>query len=352
MRSAEKVSITAEEKHYRASKRLFLALMAIGVTLLIGTVCLSLTCGNYHTSLKDVVSAIVNSTDNSQVYRIITLSRVPRLIAALFVGAALSVAGLVYQDIFLNRMASPDLLSVSAGSSVGAVIAILLNAPFVIISTFSFFGGIVAVLITALIARLFKGNNFSVSLLLSGIVVTGLMNALVGIAKFVSNDAQLSSITYWLLGGFNNVKYEQLVVVCPIMLVCIVLLLMLRWKIVMLQNSDFDAISHGINVKRIRICIITLATLITALSVSISGTVGWVGLAIPNLISLLVNNDSKKAIVLSALFGSFFTMCCDLLARSLTTSEIPVGIITGAFGAIIFIIVLIIRRAQTWKTHY
>ena len=120
----------------------------------------------------------------------------------------------------------------------------------------------------------------------------------------------------------------------------------------MLQNSDFDAISHGINVKRIRICIITLATLITALSVSISGTVGWVGLAIPNLISLLVNNDSKKAIVLSALFGSFFTMCCDLLARSLTTSEIPVGIITGAFGAIIFIIVLIIRRAQTWKTHY
>ena len=341
-----------EEQVFKKNKRRYIALVIAAIIGIIAIFLTSLCVGNYKTSVKDVFLALFNRGDYPQVYTIVVYSRMPRLIASMFVGASLALSGFCYQSVFKNRMASPDLLGVSAGSSVGAVIAILLNAPFVIISMFSFFGGIVAVLITALIARLFKGNNFSVSLLLSGIVVTGLMNALVGIAKFVSNDAQLSSITYWLLGGFNNVKYEQLVVVCPIMLVCIVLLLMLRWKIVMLQNSDFDAISHGINVKRIRICIITLATLITALSVSISGTVGWVGLAIPNLISLLVNSDSKKAIVLSALFGSFFTMCCDLLARSLTTSEIPVGIITGAFGAIIFIIVLIIRRAQTWKTHY
>ena len=114
----------------------------------------------------------------------------------------------------------------------------------------------------------------------------------------------------------------------------------------MLQNSDEDAQSHGINVKRVRAAVIVLSTLITALSVAISGTVGWIGLAIPNLINLLVKNDSKKTIILSVIIGSLFACVCDLLCRTLTTSEIPVGILTGIFGAVIFIVVLIVRRVQ------
>lgn len=341
-----------EEKAYEKSQKKYLLLILIVAIGLLAIFLTSLCVGNYRTNVKDVFLAIVSRQEYPQVYTIVVYSRLPRLVASMFVGASLAISGFCYQNIFKNKMASPDLLGVSAGASVGAVVAILLNFSFAIISLFSFFGGIFAVLATVLVAKLFKEDNFSVSLLLSGIVISGLMNALVGIAKFVSNDAQLSSITYWLLGGFNNVKYEQLAIVCPIMLVCIVLLLMLRWKIVMLQNADFDAISHGIDVKKIRIFIVVLATLVTALSVSISGTVGWVGLAIPNLINLFVNNDSKKAIVLSVLFGSLFTMCCDLLARSLTASEIPVGIITGAFGAIIFIVILIIKRVQKCTTRY
>lgn len=347
----ENAETQREERILKKSKTRYILLVLIAIIGIISIFLVSLCVGNYKTSVSDVFLALLNKNDYPQIYTIVVYSRMPRLFASAFVGASLALSGFCYQSVFKNKMASPDLLGVSAGSSVGAVIAILLNVSFAIISLFSFIGGVIAVLATALLTKLFKGNNISVSLLLSGIVITGLMNALVGIAKFVSNDAQLSSITYWLLGGFNNVKFEQLIIVCPIMLVCIVFLLLLRWKIVMLQNSDFDAKSHGINVKRIRTCIVTLATLITALSVSISGTVGWVGLAIPNLINLLVNNDYKKAIVLSVLFGSFFTMCCDLLARSLTTSEIPVGIITGALGAIIFIVVLIIRKAQAWNTH-
>lgn len=213
-----------EEQVFKKNKRRYITLVIAAIVGVIVIFLTSLCVGNYKTSVNDVFLALFNKDDYPQIYTIVVYSRMPRLIASMLVGASLALSGFCYQSIFKNKMASPDLLGVSAGSSVGAVIAILLNASFAIISIFSFLGGIIAVLITALIARLFKGNNFSVSLLLSGIVVSGLMNALVGIAKFVSNDAQLSSITYWLLGGFNNAKYEQLVIVCPIMLVCIVIL--------------------------------------------------------------------------------------------------------------------------------
>lgn len=341
----EESEILKEEKYYKKEKIKYVVLILLSVISILIMILVSLCNGNYNTSIDEVFKAIF-SGDNPQIYTIVVYSRLPRLLASIFVGAALAVSGFCYQSLFKNKMASPDLLGVSSGASVGAVVAILLNCSFVFISLFSFVGGIFAVIITSFVARLFKGVNFSVSLLLSGIVVTGFMNSFVGIAKFVSNDAQLSSITYWLLGGFNNVKYEQLVVVCPIIFICIILLLLLRWKIVMLQNSDNDAMSHGINVRRVRIVVVMLATLITALSVSISGTVGWIGLAIPNLMNLVVKNDSKKSMVLSVLFGSLFAMCCDLMARTLTSSEIPVGIITGVFGASIFLIVLIVRRIK------
>ena len=352
MRSAEKVSITAEEKHYRASKRLFFALMAIGVTLLIGTVCLSLTCGNYHTSLKDVVSAIVNPTDNSQVYRIIALSRVPRLIAALFVGAALSVAGLVYQDIFLNRMASPDLLGVSAGAGCGASFAIIMGFGFSMVGVMSFFGGIIAVTLTIVVSNLFGRTNKSIALILGGIVIAGLMNSLLGLFKYVSSDTQLATITFWLLGGFNNVTYKQLTLVVPIISAGLILLYLLRWKILMLRNGDLDAKMHGINSTALRYVVIVVSTIITALSVCISGTIGWIGLAIPNLMRIFVSNDSKRLMPLTIVYGMVFTATCDLLARTLTKSEIPVGILSGALGACLFVIVLVVRRVQDGKKSY
>ena len=352
MRSAKKVSITAEEKHYRASKRWFLALMAIGVTLLIGTVCLSLTCGNYHTSLKDVVSAIMNPTENSQVYIIITLSRVPRLIAALFVGAALSVAGLVYQDIFLNRMASPDLLGVSAGAGCGASFAIIMGFGFSMVGVMSFFGGILAVTLTIVVSNLFGRTNKSIALILSGIVIAGLMNSLLGLFKYVSSDTQLATITFWLLGGFNNVTYKQLTLVVPIISAGLILLYLLRWKILMLRNGDLDAKMHGINATALRYVVIVVSTIITALSVCISGTIGWIGLAIPNLMRIFVSNDSKRLMPLTTVYGMVFTATCDLLARTLTKSEIPVGILSGALGACLFVIVLVVRRVQDGKKSY
>ena len=193
-------------------------------------------------------------------------------------------------------------------------------------------------------------NSKSISLILSGIVSGGFMSSALGFIKYISNDTQLSSITFWLMGGFYNVTYEQLAVVLPIVLICIIGLFLLRWNIAMLKRDDKDVKTHGINSFLVKLLVIILSTIVTALSVAISGTIGWIGLAIPNLIRIIVKNNSKQVMALTIVYGMVFTGICDLLARTLTPFEIPVGIITGCLGAIIFVVALIIRRITYAKT--
>ena len=274
-------------------------------------------------------------------------SRLPRLISAVFVGAALSVAGLTYQDIFSNRMASPDILGVSAGAGVGASISIYYGISFWLTGLFSFIGDVAAVCLTIAASRLFgKRNCGSVYLILAGIVIGGLMNSLLGLFKYLSNDSQLSSITFWLLGGFYNTKYSQLAVACPIIAVGIVILFLLRWKIVMLRSGDSDAYTHGINAGIIRKLCTAVTTIVTSTSICISGTIGWIGLANPNLVRLLIKNDGRRLMPLSIVYGILLTEICDLLARTITNTEIPVGIISGFIGATMFIFVLIVQKKE------
>lgn len=352
MRSIKKIESTNETIQYEISQKKYLILLVTGILLLVIIICLSLVCGNYHTSLKDVIRALLNPKENGQVYRIIILSRMPRMIGALIVGAALSISGLVFQDIFLNKMASPDILGVSAGAGCGASCAIILGFSFSMIGVLSFIGGIIAVTLTIIVSSLFGRINKSIALILSGIVIGGLMNSLLGLFKYVSSDTQLSTITFWLLGGFNNVTYKQLIIIFPFIALCLIVLYLLRWKIIMLKNGDVDAKVHGIDATKLRYVVIIFSTIITALSVCISGTIGWIGLAIPNLMRIFTNDDSKRLMPLTIVYGMSFTAMCDLLARTLTKSEIPVGIISGALGACLFVFVLLMRRIQDGKQNY
>lgn len=341
------MQLTSANKAYRKARCKYIILAFVGILSTLVIIWFSLITGNYTTSVREVFTNLTDPDSNKQIFAIIIYSRLPRLFASLFVGAALSVAGLVYQDIFLNKMASPDLLGVSSGSSCGAAIAILLGLGFGATGVASFVGGLIAVFSTILISKLFSNSNSgSVSLILSGIVIGGVMNSLLGFFKYISNDAQLATITFWLLGGFDKVTYAQLIIVLPVIIVGIIILLLLRWKILMLRHGDMDAKSHGVNVSVIRNTVIIASTLITAAAVCISGTIGWVGLAIPNLVRILIDEDNKYLMPLAIIYGMAFMATCDLLARTLTLSEIPVGILTGSLGAIIFILVLIVRRVK------
>lgn len=205
-----------------------------------------------------------------------------------------------------------------------------------------------AVFLTVASSKLFgRSDKTAASLILAGIVVGGLMNSLLGLFKYLSNDAQLASITFWLLGGFYNTTYRQLAVAAPIIIIGIIVLFLLRWKIVMLRSGDSDAYTHGINARLLRKTCIIITTIVTSVSICISGTIGWIGLAIPNLMRLLVQNDGRKLMPLSIVYGILFTVICDLLARTITNTEIPVGIISGFLGAIMFILVLFVQAKRS-----
>lgn len=340
--------MTDETNIYRKNEGCYRFLMITGFVAVVVVFVISLCWGNYKTTPTDVWAALTHPDANSQIYTIITLSRLPRLLASILVGASLSVAGLTYQEIFSNRMASPDILGVSAGAGVGASVSIYYGFSFLLTGFFAFLGGVVAVFLTVASSKLFgRSDKTAASLILAGIVVGGLMNSLLGLFKYLSNDAQLASITFWLLGGFYNTTYRQLAVAAPIIIIGIIVLFLLRWKIVMLRSGDSDAYTHGINARLLRKTCIIITTIVTSVSICISGTIGWIGLAIPNLMRLLVQNDGRKLMPLSIVYGILFTVICDLLARTITNTEIPVGIISGFLGAIMFILVLFVQAKRS-----
>ena len=346
-------TINHDEMHlYRREKIRFICLMLFGLLLIIALFFISLCSGNFKTSLADVVSALSHPNENQMVYKIITMSRLPRLVASLLVGAALAASGWVYQELFNNRMASPDILGVSAGAGCGASTAILLGFTFFATSAIAFVSGLVTVGITIILSSTFgkRGNN-SISLILSGIVMGGLLNSLMGLIKYMANDTQLSTITFWLLGGFYSVSWEQLLICAPIICCGLITLYLLRWKIVILRNGEDDAAIHGVNPKCTKMLCIVIATVITSAAVCISGTIGWIGLAIPNMIRLLVKDNGKRVLSLSIVYGALFMEMCDLLARCITNTEIPVGIISGLIGALLFIMVIITEKARGKLRH-
>ena len=330
---------------YDRTQKKYVFLFISGIILLAVLIFLSLTTGRYPTLPQEVIRSILDHGSNVDVYNIVKNSRAPRLIAAMLIGAALSVSGYVFQSLFANNMASPDILGVSSGAGLGASMAIVWGFGYGSIFLFSFFGGILSVSSTIAVSRIFrKDAGNSIPLILSGIIIGGFMNSAIGLFKYLANDTQLNSITYWLLGGLMNINHNQLNIVGPIIGIGIISLCLLRWKIIILKNNVEDAQIHGVNAEKTKYICIFLATLITAASVSVGGTIGWIGLAIPNMVKVVLKDDNKYAMSLDILYGASFTVLSDLLARTLSNSEIPIGIITGMLGALIFILVLAVRR--------
>lgn len=328
-------------------RRIYRLYLIVGIIINMCLILLNLVKGNFHTNINDIFMSLINPNYNRKIRAIVMYSRLPRLLASILVGISLTIAGFSYQLIFDNRMASPDILGISQGAGVGASFAILFGWPFAFIGLFSFIGGIAAVSITILLSGIWNNEKKSnVSMILSGIIVSGFMNSLLGLMKYLSNDVQLSSITYWLLGGFYNVTYIQLLTIFIPISICIFLLIAYRWELVILQHGEKDSVSHGINYRFTKNTIIVISTLITALSVSVSGTIGWVGLAIPNIIRVLIHDDDKYVIPLAITYGSAFMMLSDFIARTLSKTEIPIGIITGFLGALVFIVALLIRKRK------
>lgn len=329
--------------------RKMLLVSLVSAAILVMVFFLALLIGRYSVTFESFLTVITggepaNSIDKSVIFTL----RLPRTIVALLVGVALSLSGLVYQETFQNKLVSPDFLGVSTGAGFGATIAIVLGFTGLMISLTAFIFGIVTMLITVFIAKIFRSQS-QTTLLLSGIIVGGFMSAGISFIKFMADtDKQLGEIVYWLLGTFSKATMKDVWILLPIVALCTIVLYLIRWRINVVALGRSEATTLGLNYTLYRGIIIVVSTLLTAAAVAYSGIVGWIGLIIPHLVRLLVGRDAKKTIPLTILFGATFTVVCDIISRSFTASEVPLSAVTGFLGTPIFIAILYIRR----KTIY
>lgn len=272
--------------------------------------------------------------------------RLPRIIGAILVGACLSVSGASYQSVFQNPLVSPDILGVSSGACVGAAIAILLHLPNTFIMISSFVAGILTVAATLAIPKILRSDS-NLMLVLSGIVVGGLTGSAMGIIKYVADpQSELPQITYWTMGSMNGVTFPIIAYAIIPMILCTATLIRMSWWIDIISLGEVDAKTVGANVKRVRLITICCATLLTAISVCMCGTIGWVGLVIPHFARMFVGPSNTKLIPTSAILGAIFLMNVDTIARNITSVEVPMGIITGIVGAPFYAWLLYKQRSR------
>ncbi|HJK01987.1 MAG TPA: iron ABC transporter permease [Methanocorpusculum sp.] len=285
--------------------------------------------------------SIPNSWDAST-YSVLFNIRLPRIIAAVLVGAALSTAGAAYQGMFQNPLVSPDILGASAGAGFGAALAIYFYLDSGYITLFAFLGGLISVGIAYLISRLTRDST-TLSMVLAGILVGSLFSSATSYIKLVTDtNDQLPAITYWLMGSLSGATMDDVIFAGIVITAGIIPIYLLRWRMNVLTLDEDEARSIGLNTNLLRIIMIICATLITSVAVSISGIIGWVGLVIPHFCRMLFGFDYRRIIPASIVMGSGFLLLVDDLSRTIATIEVSLGILTAFVGAPIFAYLLMI----------
>lgn len=272
--------------------------------------------------------------------------RLPRLIAAGLIGASLSISGVVFQAIFQNPLVSPNILGVASGAGFGAIICILFSFTSLGISFGAFSGGVMAVCLAYLLGY-FTNKNSKLMLVLSGIIISALFDALISLVKYTADtEEKLPSIVYWLMGSLSSLSWSDLGILAPVSLFGIIILICVAWKINILALSSEHAVFLGQG-RMFGVVIVLLATLITSVSICVSGIIGWVGLLIPHITRLIYGANHAILVPMSAILGAMFLMLADTLARSIITAEIPLSIITAIVGAP-SIAIIMIKKAKKW----
>jgi iron complex transport system permease protein len=264
--------------------------------------------------------------------------RGPRILAALLVGAALAAAGTAYQGMFRNPLVSPDILGVSAGAALGAVLGIFFSQSAWVIQLGAFAGGLAAVGIVYAVGAHVRRQDPVLSLILAGIVIGTLLGAFIALLKYLADPYnQLPAITYWLLGSLAAVAPRDLALAAPFALAGLLPLYLLRWRMNLLSLSDDEARALGVAVGHLRLAVVCAATLMTAAAVAISGIIGWVGLLIPHAARMLVGPEFSRLLPLAMLLGAAFLLAVDTLARTIAPIEVPPGVLTALIGTPFFL---------------
>jgi iron complex transport system permease protein len=280
--------------------------------------------------------------------RLVWNLRLPRVLTALLLGATLAAAGMVFQLLFSNPLVEPGFLGVSQGAAFGAALSIvLLSATAFVTQSAAVLFAVVGLAFSYLLAQRIRYGGWVLRLVLAGIAVSALYSAGLGLLKYLADPLrQLPEITFWLLGSLASITWPKLLSVLPLALPGLLVLLLYRWRLNVLSLGEETAFSLGAAPARERWLLLICAVLPTAALISISGIVGWVGLIMPHIARRLFDTDTRFSLPAAMLLGGMFTVLCDDLARTLLPGEIPLGIITSLFGALIFLALMIFQQPR------
>jgi iron complex transport system permease protein len=311
-------------------------LSAIQVLLLLAVLVWSVITGQYPLTLKGLLSG---DTMSIMVFKRL---RLPRALMGVIGGFGLSISGYIYQLIFKNPLASPDIVGVSSGASAGAALAIVaVSASVPVISISAFIGAVTALIITLLTAYLVPGRN-SYTIVLAGIAIHSVAQTILMFLKLAADpEKQLASIEYWIMGSLNGISRDSLAIPFLTTLAGFIIMAMLYRQVLILSTSEEEAVSLGVNVTILRFIILMLATLVVSSIICVTGLISFIGLIAPHIARLLTKRNDIFTYITSGLTGAILLTLADILARSVSTSELPVSIFTSLLGAPLLIILLI-----------
>ncbi len=311
--------------------------LVIGVIILITLFCCSLFVGKFPLSLSKILEG-----DELQTNIFWTL-RFSRTLVGLLGGFSLGIAGFVYQTIFRNPLASPDIIGVSSGASAGAAFGILFFSGTVSVTLSSFGGALISVVLAILFSRLDRSDRKS-TIILAGIAVHSLAQTFLMILKTMADpEKELASIEYWIMGSLNGVNSHAIPINLILCLVCLAVLFMMHRQTLLLSQDEAEARMLGVNVSKMRFVILIISTLVVSSVVSLTGLISFVGLLAPHISRRLTSDNTKKTMFFTGITGGIILLLADMLARSVAQTELPVSIFTSLIGAP-FLVFLIFRR--------
>lgn len=324
------------------------------LSLLLFLICAgALFIGRYPLSLSQVLEAFFNKltfqAGDAVTNQVIFAVRLPRILLSAMVGCALGLSGVALQGLFRNPLVDPKVIGVSSGAAFGGTLAIFLGLGSAGLLVSTFFFGMLTLAVVYLVTEKFFPHSL-LMLILAGLIVGGLFAAMVSLMQYLSDSEEvLPTIVFWLMGSFASANPEKVLLFLLPFVFSAAVLIGLRWRFNLLSLDEKNAAALGVNVKQMRWIVLSVCGLLVSCQVALSGSIGWVGLIMPHLGRFLVGANHQRLLPAAMLIGGIYMVFVDTLARTLSSAEIPISILTAAIGAPVFALILLKLKKRGWN---
>lgn len=325
----------------RLTPILFAVITAAVITAAVVSVCV----GKYTITTADIQAILKGEQVQAMTRKVFTTLRLPRTVMALIAGVGLGIAGSVYQIIFKNPLASPDIIGIAGGANLGAAVAIVSvsTSGMIAIAAGAFWGGLIAVVCVMLLVKATRSRSTS-TYVLAGIVINAISKAVIMALKYFADpENELAAMEYWEMGTFGNTTLSKLLSILPMFLIGLAGILLLRRQIELMSLSDNECRALGVRLRPVRAAVLALSTLMVGSIISVTGLISFAGLIAPHTARLMLRRNDSTTIIMSGLVGAFVVLTADILARVLYSAELPISILTTVIGVPILIYFLCAR---------